>query len=373
MMKRSSEAVPVSLGSRSYEVRVGAGLIDEAGRHLAPLVRRQPVLIVTDSNVASLHLARLEAALADGGLGHRTFTVPAGEGSKSFAMLERLAGEVLDTGPERGSALVAFGGGVVGDLAGVAASLILRGIDFIQIPTTLLSQVDSSVGGKTGINTRHGKNLIGAFYQPRLVLADTGVLDTLDRRELLAGYGEVVKYGLLGNAAFFGWLEDNGAAVIAGEPEARRHAIVQSCRDKAAVVAADEREAGRRALLNLGHTFGHALEAETGFGDALLHGEAVAAGTILAFELSARLGLCPAGDVARLRHHFAAVGLPVDLSGLAGQRWNTDALMAHMAQDKKVRDGKITFVLVRGIGEAFLSDEIEPEYVRQVLTQAFGG
>ena len=362
--------VRVELGARSYDVRVGAGLIDDAGAHLAPFVRRQPAIVVTDENVAGLHLDRLSGALDGAGIAHRDIVVPAGERTKEFAELQRLIETVLDSGPERSSALIAFGGGVVGDLVGVAASLILRGIDFIQIPTTLLSQVDSSVGGKTGINTTHGKNLVGSFYQPSLVLADTGVLDTLDRRQLLAGYAEMVKYGLLGHAAFFDWLEDNASALLAGDAGARRHALVTSCTDKAGIVSGDERETGRRALLNLGHTFGHALEADSGYGPDLLHGEAVAAGVLLAFELSARLGLCPADDVARVRNHFAAVGLPTRLRGLAGRRWDSDRLIAHMGQDKKVRDGRITFVLVRGIGEAFLRDDVATDDVRQTLEGA---
>ena len=362
--------VCVSLGARSYDVRVGAGLIDRAGEHIKPLIRRQPVIIVTDSTVAGLHLARLEAALDAASIDHLPIVLPPGERTKEFGHLERLIEAVLDTRPERGSTLIAFGGGVVGDIAGVAASLILRGIDFIQIPTTLLSQVDSSVGGKTGINTRHGKNLVGSFYQPRLVLADSGVLDTLDRREMVAGYAEIVKYGIIGNPGFFAWLEANGRAVIDGDGAARRHAVAVSCADKAAIVAADEREAGRRALLNFGHTFGHALEAEIGYGPDLLHGEAVAIGILMALELSSRLGLCPSDDVMRVRRHFSAVGLPTHLGAVAGRTWNAETLLRHMGQDKKVRDGRIAFVLARGIGEAFVSDDVEPAYVEEILEGA---
>jgi 3-dehydroquinate synthase len=262
---------------------------------------------------------------------------------------------------------VALGGGVVGDLVGLAASLVLRGIDYVQIPTTLLAQVDSSVGGKTAIDTPHGKNLVGAFYQPRLVLADTGVLDTLDRRQMLAGYAEVVKYGLIGDVAFFEWLEANGARLIAGDAEARRHAIVTSCRAKAAIVAADEREASMRALLNFGHTFGHALETETGFGAALLHGEAVAIGMVLAFELSAARRLCPPEDVERVRRHFAKVGLPTSLRDVVRPRWSARNLVDHMHQDKKVRDGRLTFVLTRGIGDAFIERGVDAREVRRLL------
>jgi len=266
---------------------------------------------------------------------------------------------------------------VIGDLAGFAASVLLRGIDFVQVPTTLLAQVDSSVGGKTGINSRHGKNLIGSFHQPRLVLADTDVLSTLPRRELLAGYAEVVKYGLASEPEFFAWLEGHGTSLIEGNPDARRQAVLRSCQAKAKVVAADERETGARALLNLGHTFGHAIEAETGFGE-FLHGEAVAIGTVMAFELSARLDLCPAEDVARVRRHFAAIGLPTGLGGDTGQAgggasgrvWDPRRLLEHMTRDKKVVDGRVVFVLARGIGEAFICDTVDPADVEALLTGA---
>jgi 3-dehydroquinate synthase len=276
---------------------------------------------------------------------------------------------ILDAGIERRTALVALGGGVIGDITGFAAAIALRGIDFIQIPTTLLAQVDSSVGGKTGINTQHGKNLIGAFHQPRLVIADTGILDTLPERELLAGYAEVVKYGLLGDADFFRWLEGHGPAVIDGDPDARRHAVVHSCRMKADIVAADERETGKRALLNLGHTFGHALEAETGMGDALLHGEGVAIGMVLAFDLSVQLGHCDAVDADLARRHIAAVGLPTTPAHALGNIWSGEALIGHMGKDKKVADGKITFILARGIGDSFISQEVS----RDALTTLFEG
>ncbi len=259
---------------------------------------------------------------------------------------------------------------MIGDITGFAAAIVLRGIDYIQIPTTLLSQVDSSVGGKTAINSPHGKNLIGAFHQPRLVLADVGALSTLPRRELLAGYAEVVKYGLLGDPAFFDWCEQNGAALVAGDAAARQYAVLESCRAKAEIVAEDEREEGRRALLNLGHTFGHALEAATGFGPDLLHGEAVAIGIVMAFELSVRLGLCPAADQARVRRHFAAVGLPTGLDALGNRRPDPAALVAHMRRDKKVRDGAITFILVRGIGKAFIARDVAPGEVETLLAGA---
>lgn len=362
--------VQIDLGDRSYDIRIGAGLIESAGDALQDVVRRRPAFVVTDETVADLHLPRLTDALGAADFETVSIVLAPGEATKRFEVLEALCSEVLDHRPERGSALIAFGGGVIGDLTGVAASLILRGIDFIQIPTTLLAQVDSSVGGKTGINTRHGKNLVGSFYQPRRVLADVGVLDTLPPRELLAGYAEVVKYGLIGDAPFYDWLEQNGTALIDGDMAARRHAVEVSCRAKARVVADDERETGQRALLNFGHTFGHALEAETGFGDRLLHGEAVAIGMLLAMDLSARMGLCPESDVRRTRDHFEAIGLPTEARGYLGNASSTDALIAHMRQDKKVSDGKLTFILSRGIGDAFISREVPEDALRETLLEA---
>jgi len=364
------DRVPLDFGDRHYEILVGRGLIENAGGHIAPFIRRSPAIVITDSNVSAHYRHILERSLASSGIECAVIELEPGESTKSFAGFERLIDAILDLGPERASTLIALGGGVVGDIAGFAASTVLRGIDFIQIPTTLLAQVDSSVGGKTGINTRHGKNLVGAFYQPRLVLADTGALDTLPRRELLAGYAEIVKYGLLGNAPFFGWLEENGAALIDGDADARRYAVAQSCRAKAEIVAEDEREAGRRALLNLGHTFGHALEAETGFGDGLLHGEAVAVGMVMAFDLSVRLGFCPAEDAARARRHIAAAGLPAGLDALPGRAWDVATLIAHMQRDKKVSDGKITFILARGIGDAFVERDVELAEVEALLSCA---
>ncbi|RMD60880.1 MAG: 3-dehydroquinate synthase [Alphaproteobacteria bacterium] len=359
----------VALGARSYDILVGAELLCEAGRHIAPVLRRPRTIIVTDRTVADLHLATLERALSDVAIACEAVVLPPGEQTKDFAHLERLIDRLLDLGVERASTLIALGGGVIGDLTGLAAAIVLRGIDFIQIPTTLLAQVDSSVGGKTGINTRHGKNLVGSFHQPRLVLADTDVLSTLPQRQLLAGYAEVVKYGLIDRPDFFAWLEGHGTAVIEGDGAARRHAIITSCAAKAEIVARDERETGLRALLNLGHTFAHALEAETGYGDEMLHGEAVATGMVMAFDLSVRLGLCPPEDAARVRRHLAAVGLATGLDD--GQRaWNAQRLLAHMARDKKVRDGRITFVLVRGIGRAFLCDDVALDDVEAVLNDA---
>jgi 3-dehydroquinate synthase len=364
------ERIPLALGARSYDILVGPGLIEGAGALMAPVLRRPRTVIVTDSQVSDLFLAQLESSLDRAHIAHEAITLPPGEGTKDFAHLESLLDRLLDLRVERSTTLIALGGGVIGDLAGFAASVALRGIDFVQIPTTLLAQVDSSVGGKTGINTRRGKNLVGSFYQPRLVLADISALATLSTREFLAGYAEVVKYGLIGDAEFFAWLERNGTALLAGDADARRHAVAHSCRAKAATVAADEREEGARALLNFGHTFGHALEAETGFGSELLHGEAVALGMALAFELSARLGLCAPEDAARVRRHFAAIGLPTSLPRSAGRRWNADALLDHMARDKKVRDGKISFILVRGIGRAFVARDVDPAAVRALLAAA---
>ncbi len=364
------ERVRVGLGRRGYDILVGHGLIDEAGPLMAPLIAQPRVIIVTDRTVAGLHLARLLAALERANIRHGEVILPPGEATKDFAHLEELLDRLLAERIERATTLVALGGGVIGDLCGFAASIVLRGVDFVQIPTTLLAQVDSAVGGKTGINTRHGKNLVGSFHQPRLVLADTGVLDSLPKRELLAGYTEMAKYGLIGDAAFFAWLEEHGAAVCAGDAAARRKAIATSCAAKAAIVGEDERETGPRALLNLGHTFGHALEAATGFGPELLHGEAVAIGIAMAFELSARLGCCPPADAARVRRHLAAVGLPTDLAPYRGRGWNADALLGQMGRDKKVRDGNIAFVLVRGIGQAFLAREVALSAVRELLDAA---
>ncbi len=360
----------VALGARAYDIVIGDGLLGAAGVHIAEIARARPVAVVTDRNVAALYLPSVLDALRAAGFEPVEVVLPAGEGTKDFAHLESLIDRLLEAGVNRETVLVALGGGVVGDLAGFAASIVLRGIDLVQVPTTLLAQVDSSVGGKTGINTRFGKNLVGSFHQPRLVLADTRVLDSLPRRELLAGYAECVKYGLIDEPAFFAWLEANGADMIAGDRDARRHAIAACCTAKARVVAEDEREDGRRALLNLGHTFGHALEAETGFGGDLLHGEAVAIGIVMAFEMSVRLKLCPAEDLARVRRHFADIGLPIAPPSVAGKGWNARALLDHMGHDKKVRAGRTAFVLVRGIGQAFLSREVTSEQILDVLEQA---
>ncbi|SMF33348.1 3-dehydroquinate synthase [Tistlia consotensis] len=363
------ERLSVALDDRRYEILIGEELVAGAGRHLAPLLGDRRVMIVTDETLAGLHLGTLERALEDAGIAAEAFVVPAGEASKDFATLQQLCERLLAAGIDRRTVLLAFGGGVVGDLTGFAAAILLRGIDFVQVPTTLLAQVDSSVGGKTGIDTPQGKNLVGAFHQPLLVLADTGILSSLPRREMLAGYAEVAKYGLLGDAEFFHWLEGHGHAVVEGEPNALRQAVLISCRAKAAVVAADERETGSRALLNLGHTFAHALETECGYAGELLHGEAVAIGMTLAFELSAQLGLCPPEDADRVRRHLAAVDLPTGFERLGGRAWNAARLIEHMHKDKKASGGHLTFVLARRIGEAFVSRSVEEAQVAQLLTE----
>ncbi len=375
MSAGATATVEVGLGERSYEIRIGAGLIARAGELMAPLLPQPRVVVVSDETVARLHLPALRSALDGAGIAHDSVIVPPGESSKEFQPFMRLIEELVERKAERRTTLVALGGGVVGDLTGFAASVLMRGVPFIQIPTTLLAQVDSSVGGKTGINTRHGKNMVGSFYQPLLVIADTGVLDSLPRRELLAGYAEVAKYAIIGDAAFFSWLESHGPKLIAGDGAERRRAVEVSCRAKAAIVAADEREAaaderGGRALLNFGHTFAHALEAETGYSTRLLHGEAVAIGTIMALSLSHRLGLCRADEVERVRRHFLAVGLPTGLSDIKAGRFEPSHLLAHMARDKKVKDGRLTFILARRLGEAFVSRDVRPEAVLELLGHA---
>jgi 3-dehydroquinate synthase len=367
-LRADPAVVNVALGTRSYEIAIGRGLIASLGARIAGLRPRAKVAIVTDATVAGHHLAAVEAALKAAGIDTSRIVVPAGETSKSFAMFERVCEDIVAARIERGDLVVALGGGVIGDLAGFAASVIRRGVDYVQVPTTLLSQVDSSVGGKTAINSVHGKNLIGTFHQPILVVADTAVLDTLPTRQFRAGYAEVAKYGLLGDAAFFTWLESNWRDVFAGA-SAREHAIAVSCRAKAAIVARDERETGDRALLNLGHTFGHALEAACGFSDRLLHGEAVSAGMALAFDFSVRRGLLPQNDAARAIRHLAEVGLPVKLGDIAGTLPSAEKLMELIAQDKKVKRGALTFVLVRGIGAAFVESGVDPGAVLAFLSE----
>jgi 3-dehydroquinate synthase len=358
----------VELGPRSYEILIGSGLIARAGSHLRGLLRRPDVIVVTDEHLTTTaHPSTFEASLDAAGIAHRRIVVPPGEPTKSMDQLERLLDRMLASGVERSSTVVALGGGVVGDLAGFAAAIVLRGVNHVQVPTSLLAQVDSAIGGKTGIDTPHGKNLVGAFHQPRLVLADVDVLDTLPARELRAGYAEVVKYGLIDRPDFFGWLEVNGLALLAGDAGLRQQAVLQSCRAKAAIVAADEREVGARALLNLGHTFAHALETVAQYGDELLHGEAVAIGLVLAFDLSVRLGLCPAEDAARVRSHLAAVGLPTTPRQVRADGFPADALLDSMTRDKKVEQGRPRFVLARGIGRAFAGAEVEPVVLRALL------
>jgi 3-dehydroquinate synthase len=366
----ATQKLRVALGERSYDILVGPGLIAQSGGLIKPLMRRRQAIIVTDENVARHHLPGLRDSLAASDIAQHAVVLPSGEATKDLAHFGRLVEDILGRGIERGTMVVALGGGVVGDIAGFAAATLLRGIDFVQIPTTLLAQVDSSVGGKTAINTASGKNLLGAFYQPRLVLADTASLATLPAREVRAGYAEIVKYGLIRDAGFFEWLEAEGGRVCALDAAALTRAVVTSCEMKAAIVAADEREEGERALLNFGHTFGHALEAETGFGDRLLHGEAVALGMVLAFDFAVRRGLASGQDAQRVRRHLAASGLPTELAatGLSGA--DADRLLGHMARDKKVRDGAITLILPRRIGEAFVLRAAPVDKLRAFLAEA---
>lgn len=349
---------------KSYDIIIGDHLLAECGRLVGERLGQRRCMVITDSNVAPLYQARLEAVLASAG--HDLFptqVIAAGEASKDYATLQKLLDQILAAGVDRKTVLIALGGGVIGDLVGVAASLAMRGLDFVQIPTTLLAQVDSSVGGKTGINTAAGKNTVGAFYQPRLVVADVSLLDSLPHRELLAGYAEVVKYGLIKDKPFFDWCRANGGRLLNGDREAQIHAVSVSCEHKAKIVAADEREAGERALLNLGHTFGHALETSTGYGKLLLHGEAVAIGTVLAFKLSAQLGLCSHNEAHDVEDHLAGVGLPVQPPKF---NYDIDQLMALMAQDKKAEGGKLTLILARGIGQAFVARDVNANEVRSL-------
>jgi 3-dehydroquinate synthase len=352
------KVVAVALGDRSYDVRIGRGILPEAGALVAARFGTARCAVVTDEAVARHHLAPLMASLGDRARGH--VVLPPGEQSKSFARLGELCDRLLALGVERGDLVVALGGGVIGDLAGFAAAILRRGVRFVQIPTTLLAQVDSSVGGKTGINTTHGKNLVGAFHQPSLVLADIDTLSTLPARQMRAGYAEVVKYGLLGDRAFFERLETGWPALFGNDAQALLGAVETSVAAKAAIVARDETEQGDRMLLNLGHTFGHALEAWAGFSDRLLHGEAVAIGMAQAFRYSEAHKLCPSGTAARVARHLTAVGLPVTIADIPGvSRPDVDTLVTLMTQDKKVRDGRLTFILARGVGDAFVSRDVE--------------
>ncbi|MCA0964353.1 3-dehydroquinate synthase [Salipiger bermudensis] len=368
-----SGTVHVALGERAYDVRIGEGLLTRAGAEIAPLLHRKRVVVVSDETVAAAHLATLRDALADEGIACEALTLAPGESTKCWRELERVTEWLLAQKIERRDVVVALGGGVIGDLVGFAAAILRRGVRFVQIPTSLLAQVDSSVGGKTGINSPAGKNLIGAFHQPSLVLADINVLNTLTTRDFLAGYGEVVKYGLLGDAAFFEWLESKAADVASRDRAALTRAVTRSVEMKAEIVVRDETEQGDRALLNLGHTFCHALEAATGYSDRLLHGEGVAIGCALAFELSSRLGLCPQEDPSRLRAHLKAMGMKTDLADIPGALPDAETLYDLMGQDKKVVDGAIRFVLARGIGQAFVSADAPRETVLGVLSDALDG
>ncbi len=364
---RERREIDVALGARAYKIIIGDGLTGEAGAHIGRLAPGAHCAIVTDERVAPLHLEPLQNSLAEAGLRATTILVPAGETSKSFSEFEHVCDAILAAHIERRDVVIAFGGGVIGDLAGFCAASVRRGLRLVQMPTTLLAQVDSSVGGKTAINSRHGKNLIGAFHQPSLVLADTSVLDTLSPREFRAGYAETIKYGLIGDRPFFDWLEANWRDVFAGGP-ARLTAIATSCAAKAAIVAADETEQGERALLNLGHTFGHAFERLVGYdGERLVHGEAVAIGMVAAFRFSRQLGLCPGQDAVRVENHLRAVGLPTEIGDIPGLDAAPDAILAAMRQDKKVERGKLTFILARGVGESFIAKDVAEAEVRAFL------
>ena len=365
----AQRSVNIDLPGREYEILIGGGLLKDAGRLIAQRLGDGKCGIVSDENVAGHHLDVLEASLRAEGRLKGSIVLRPGEATKCFNELERLSEGLLDMGLERGDMVVAFGGGVIGDLAGFAASILRRGVRHVQIPTSLLAQVDSSVGGKTGINTRHGKNLIGTFHQPSLVIADSDVLKTLPEREMRAGYAEVAKYGLLGDAEFFAWLEENWSGVFAHDQDVLMRVVETSVRAKADIVIADEKEAGLRSLLNLGHTFGHALEAATGYSDRMLHGEGVSIGMVLAFELSQRLGLCEEGTAQRVAQHLEAAGLPTRISDIPGEVPEPGELVGHMGHDKKVRQGRVTFVLARGIGDAFLTQDVDLLHVRELLDE----
>jgi 3-dehydroquinate synthase len=369
-VRAMSHDVPVRLGARSYVVRIAPGLLARAGEEIGDLLPRPRTWIVTERRVAELHLDALTRGLSEAGIEAAVHVLPAGEATKSWERLTETVEWLLAEKVERRDVIIAFGGGVIGDLVGFAAAILRRGVRFVQIPTTLLAQVDSSVGGKTGINTRHGKNLVGAFHQPAGVLADIDVLGTLAPRDFLAGYGEVAKYGLLGDAEFFAWLERHGPDLASGDRALRAEAIRRSVEMKADIVARDETEQGDRALLNLGHTFGHALEAATGYSDRLLHGEGVAIGCALAFELSARLDLCSQEEPVRVRAHLDRMGMKRDLGDIEGDLPDADGLLGLMAQDKKVEGGRLKFVLARGIGDAFVASDVPHDLVRPVLREA---
>ncbi|WP_291078707.1 3-dehydroquinate synthase [Hyphomonas sp.] len=361
------ETVIVDLGDRSYDILVGHGALDQLGSRLSGMLKQPRVFVLTDETVERLHRHRLDEALGPSGVATHWLALPPGEKTKSFSNLEHILDWLLEASADRGDVVIALGGGVIGDITGLAASLMKRGMKFVQVPTTLLAQVDSSVGGKTAVNTPRGKNLIGAFYQPQLVIADTALLETLPPRELRAGYAEIVKYGLINDAGFFEWLERHGSDVLALDPKAIAHAVATSCRAKAAIVAEDERETGVRALLNLGHTFGHALEAANGYGPDLLHGEGVAIGMALAFRYGASQGLTPAEDAARVKAHLEASGLPAAIPGRQGGPYTASRLVSLMQQDKKASGGHVPLILARGIGQSYIHRDADLASVETFL------
>ena len=360
-------SIRVELADRAYDILIGENLLSNASTYLAPVLARPRIVIITDKTVSNLHLAPLRASLDGAGIQNDVIVVSPGEAAKNFTQLQGVLNRLLDLRVERKDTILALGGGVVGDLAGFAAAILHRGVNFVQVPTTLLAQVDSSVGGKTAINAAQGKNLIGAFYQPKMVLSDVATLDSLPTREVRAGYGEIVKYGLIDDFPFFEWLEEHGSDVLSGNRAALCHAIAVSCRSKAAIVARDEREGGDRALLNLGHTFAHALEAESGYDGRLLHGEAVAIGLHMAFALSSELGLCPRQETDRLQRHLISTGLPATVDQIELKGLTPEIIMQHMRQDKKVTDGRLTFILARGIGRAFIENNVAEDAVTRML------
>ena len=368
-----TKIVTIDLDTRSYDIYIGDSLIYRMNDFMPQEVEGKSIFIVTDTNVQP-YAERIHALFSENNARSCALhVVPAGEATKSFQRVEEVCGWMLENGLNRDSIVMAVGGGVIGDLTGFCASVVMRGVPYMQVPTTLLSQVDSSVGGKTGINTKQGKNLVGSFYQPSAVIADIETLQTLPRRELLAGYAEVLKYGLIQDSGFFSWLEKNGERVINLEKDAVAHAIEVSCKAKATTVEADETEQGRRALLNFGHTFGHALEAEAGYDGTLLHGEAISIGMVMAMDLSNRMGLCSEDDFIRLEEHLVKIGLPTRASLIDGLETNVDRLIKIMERDKKVKNGKMVFVVANAIGDAFLSDTVSPKLVRDVLVHSLGG
>ena len=367
----TADICPVRTGAGGYDIHIGEGLLEQAGALLKPHLSRPFTVIVTDRHVDKAQGPRLEKGLAAAGVDYRKIVLDPGESAKSMRSLETLLETLIGLGVERRDLILAFGGGVVGDLGGFAAAILRRGCGFAQIPTTLLAQVDSAVGGKTAVNSARGKNLIGAFHQPRIVIADIAALTTLPERELKAGYAEIVKYGALGDEPFFAWLEKRGGDLLKGDAAARRIAVKRSCETKAEIVGADERETGVRALLNLGHTFGHALEAALGYSEKLLHGEAVAAGMALAFDFSVRRKICPPADADRLKAHLAACGLPAGIKDISGApEIFADELLAHMRQDKKVEGGAMTLILLRRLGEAFIEKDVDAATILEFLKSA---